>query len=194
MERQIDSFAIPERIQKLQRLDAPFEHALAALCVHVFRGVTGHRGDDLDFLHGEKLRQIFIAGLEQNRKIAAVDHMPRWRERFHAFDEIAKIRNHFRRATGKIDNRYLGLCQPIDDPIDGLARHDFPALWSSVHMAMCASEIAKLAEINLKNFRASATEQDRVLRKFLRKPIHPMRNQQQLPPSRHLLFASVVTS
>src|SRR5439155_7292417 len=136
-----------------------------------------HRGDDLDFLHGEKLRQIFIAGFEQNREIAAVDHMPRWRERLHAFDEIAKIRNHFRRATGKIDNRYLGLCQPIDNPIDGLVRHDLPALWSSVHMAMCASEIAELTQVDLKNSWTSATEQDRVLRKFLRKPIHLLGNQ-----------------
>ena len=145
-------------------------------------------------MRGEKFRQILVSGLEQNREIATIDHMPRWRERFHPFDEIAKIGNHFRRATGKIGNRYLGLCQPIDNPIDGLACHDFPALWSSVHMAMCAGEIAELAQVDLKNFWTSATEQDRMLGKFLRKPIHPMRNQQQLPPSRHLLSASVVTS
>ena len=142
----------------MQRLDAPFEHAFAALCIHVFRGVAWHRGDDLDFVRGEKFRQIFIAGLEQNREIAPVDHMARWREFFRAFDEVAKIGNHLRRATGKIDNRNLGPGQPIDDPIDGLAGHDFFALRSGVYVAMHAGEIAKLAYVDLENLGVRTTE------------------------------------
>ena len=178
----------------MQCLDAPFEDAFAALRVYIFRRVAWHRGNDLDFVRGEKFRQILVSGLEQNREIATIDDMARRHERCHSFEEVTEIGNHFWRAAGKIDNRYLGLCQPIDNPIDGLARHDFPALWSSVHMAMCAGEIAELTHVDLKNFWTSTTEQDRMLGKFLRKPIHPMRNQQQLPPSRHLLSASVVTS
>jgi hypothetical protein len=58
---------------------------------------------------------------------------------------------------------------------------------------MHASEIAKLADVDLKNLGARAAKRDRILREFPRKPIHPLGNQQQLPPSQHL-FASVVTS
>jgi hypothetical protein len=60
-------------------------------------------------------------------------------------------------------------------------------------MAVYAGEIAELTQIDLKNFWMSATEQGRMLGKFLRKSIHLMRNQQQ-PPSQHLLFAFVVAS
>jgi hypothetical protein len=60
-------------------------------------------------------------------------------------------------------------------------------------MAMHTGEIAELAQVDLKNFWMSATEQDRMLGKFLGEPIHPMRNYQQLPPWRHLFFVSVVT-
>ena len=99
--------------------------------------------------------------LEQNREVATIDHMPRRCQRFHALDEIAKIRNHFRRASGEIDDRNVRLREPIDDPINRLSRHDFLALRSSVHMAMHAGEIAKLAHVDLQDFRAPAAERKR---------------------------------
>jgi hypothetical protein len=88
----------------------------------------------------------------------------------------SKIGNHFRRATGNIDSRNIRLGQPIDDAIDRFARHDFLPVRSGVHVAMHAGEIAELAHIDLKNFWTNTTERDRMLGKFLGKPIHPLRN------------------
>src|SRR6266498_646609 len=119
--------------------------------------------------------------------------MPRRRERCQALDQIAEVVNHLRRAAGKIDNGNISPGQPIDDAIDRFTRHDFLALRSGVHMAMCAHQVAKLANVDLKDLRASPTQTDRMLPQFLREPIHPFGNQQQLPPSQHS-FGSVVTS
>ena len=43
-------------------------------------------------------------------------------------------------------------------------------------MAMHTGEIANLANIDLKNLGAPPTKRDRILREFLRKPIHPLRS------------------
>ena len=87
---------------------------------------------------GEKLRQSFITRIEQNGQIAAVDDVTRRAYRFYLLDEIAEVRNHFRRATGKIDRRNLGAREPIDDAINRLAGYDFFALRTSVHVTMQA--------------------------------------------------------
>ena len=91
---------------------------------------------------------------------------------FDPFHKITKIRNHLRRTTGKIDNRDVSSGEPVENAIDSLSRHDFPPLWSGIHMAVGAGEIAKLTQVDLKNFWMSATKKDRMLGKFLRKPIH----------------------
>jgi len=41
-------------------------------------------------------------------------------------------------------------------------------------MAMHTGEIAKLANIDLKNLGAPPTKRDRILYELLRKPIHPL--------------------
>ena len=87
---------------------------------------------------GEKLRQSLITRLEQDGEVTAVDDVARGTERFYLIDEIAEIRIHFRRATGEIDCRNLSAHQPIDDPINRLAGHDFLALRTSVHVTMDA--------------------------------------------------------
>ena len=93
--------------------------------------------------------------------------MPGPLQLFYLLDEIAKIGNHFRRATGKIDNWDVSLCEPIDDPINRLACHDFLALWPGVHVTMHADEIAKLAYVHLEDLGPPAAKCDRVLRQFL---------------------------
>ena len=87
---------------------------------------------------GEKLRQSFITRIEQNGEIAAVDDVTRRAQRFYLLDELAEVRNHFRRAPGRIDCRNLSAREPIDDPINRLAGHDFFALRTSVHVTMDA--------------------------------------------------------
>ena len=111
----------------------------------------------------EELRVILVARLEQDGEIAAIDDVPRRGERFQPFDEIFEIRNHFRRAAGQIDCRNVGLREPIDDAIDRLARHDFLALRSGVHMAMNAGQIAELADVDLQDLRFGVTKRQRML-------------------------------
>ena len=115
----------------------------------------------------EKFSETLVARFQQNRQVATVDHMARRLQAFRPFDEIAKIGNHFRRAAGEIDSCNIDLRQPINDSVDCLAGHDFLAFRSSVHMTMHASQVAKLAHVHLKNFRASAAE----LQTFGEKPI-----------------------
>src|SRR5262245_61288018 len=102
---------------------------------------------------------------------------------FHPLDEMPKIGNHFRRATSEIHSRNIRVREPIDDPISCLPRHNFLALRPSVHMAMHAGEIAKLAHVDLQDFRAPAAEQERTFDERLCKSIHC--NQQQLPLWQH---------
>ena len=75
VQRKISIDAITERIQELQRLDAPFEDAFAALRINIIRRVTRHRRDNLDSVPGQKIGEIFVAGLEQNGEIATIDDM-----------------------------------------------------------------------------------------------------------------------
>ena len=88
------------------------------------------------------------------------DHMPQRLQVSYTLDEIAKIGNHFRRATGEVNRWNLRLCQPIDDSINCLARHDLFALRPGVHMAMQAGEVAKLAHINLENLGPPTPQRD----------------------------------
>src|SRR5262245_43488019 len=86
--------------------------------------------------------------------------------------EMAKIRNHFRRTASEVNCWNFGVRQPIDNPIDCLARHDLFALRPGVHMAMHAGEIAKLTQINLENFRARTAERNRLLAQLVRETVH----------------------
>ena len=97
----------------------------------------------------EEWRIIFKAGFEQNRQVTPIDDVSWWSERFQAFDEILEVGNHFRRAAGQIDRWDVGFREPVNYPIDRFAGHDFLALWSSVHVAMNAGEIAEFADIDL---------------------------------------------
>jgi hypothetical protein len=82
-----------------------------------------------------------------------------WRfQLFNLLDEIAEIGNHFRGASGEIDGKNVRVRKPINDPVNGLACHDFSPLRPGVHMAMRTSQIAKFAHIDLKNLRTRATE------------------------------------
>src|SRR5215475_5216281 len=86
--------------------------------------------------------------------------------------EMAKIRNHFRCTTGEVNCWNFGVRQPIDNPIDRLVRHDLFALRPGVHMAMHASEIAKLTQIYLQNLWARTAERERTCGKCLSESIH----------------------
>ena len=71
--------------------------------------------------------------------------------------------NHLRRAAGEIDRRDTGFSEPIKNPINRLAGHDFLSSWPRVHVTMNARQIAKLAHVHLKNFWTPTAERDRPL-------------------------------
>src|SRR6266567_7021255 len=156
----------------MQSFNAAIEHALAALGVHVLRSVTRHRCDNLDFVPRQKLRQTLVARFEQDGEIAAINYATRRAQRSYPFDEIAEIRNHFRRTPREIDCRNFRVGEPIDNAINRFARHDFLALWTGIHMAMRASQIAKLADIDLKNFRLCSAQSNSLGSKLVRKTVH----------------------
>jgi len=98
--------------------------------------------------------------------------MARLCQRCYSLDEITEIWDHLRCAAGKIDGWNLAFPQPIDNAVDRLARHDFLALWPGVHVAVHTGQIAKLADVDLKNLRMPAAQRDRALRQLLCEPIH----------------------
>ena len=107
---------------------------------------------------GKKLREICVTGLEQDGKVAPVDDATLQSERSYSFDEIAEVRNHFRRAAGKIDGRDFSVREPIDDAVDGLACHDFLPFRPGIYVAMHAGEIAELPDVHLQHFGFGVTQ------------------------------------
>ena len=63
----------------------------------------------------------------------------------------------------------LRASKPFEDPIDCLPADDLFALRSRVHVAMNAGEIAKFAEVELKDLRASTRERQAVIGQCPRK-------------------------
>ena len=84
---------------------------------------------------------------------------------------MTEIRNHFRCAAGEIDRRNVGLGQPIDQPVRRLPGHDFLPLRSGVHVAMDAGEVAKLADVDLKDLGLRVAKRQRVLSQFSREAV-----------------------
>lgn len=61
------------RIQQLQPRDAPVKHARAALRVDVALAVARQARDDAHAVGGQEFRQVLLAGLQEDRQVAAVD-------------------------------------------------------------------------------------------------------------------------
>src|SRR5437868_11267418 len=118
----------------------------------------------------EKFGEIVVAALEQNREIAPINNMARGLQGLHTFYEVTKIGNHLRRAASQIDNRDIGLAQPVNDSVDGFSRHDLLAFRPGVHMAMHTSEVAKLADVNLQDLGLGAAQLKAFGSQSVRKP------------------------
>src|SRR5712692_3363524 len=163
---------IAQAVEELQRPDAPVKHAVTALFVDVFGRVTRQRGDDLDFVRGQKFGEAFVARLQKDGQVAAVNDVPRERQGFDPLDQIPEVANHLRRAARDIYRRDVRARQPVEDPVHRFAAHDFPAFRSGVYVAMVAGEVAEFADIDLKNLGTSMTQLQVVLRKPLSEPVH----------------------
>src|SRR5947199_8826737 len=144
----------------MQGRNSSLKQPVAALPHYRLCRVTQARWREFSPVSDQKLSETFITRLKEDREIAAIDHVPRRMQRLYPFNEIAEVRNHFWRTAGKIDSWNLGLGQPIDNAINRCTGHNFFPLRSRVYVAMHASEIAKLANVDLKNLGASTTKGD----------------------------------
>ena len=96
----------------------------------------------------QKRRQIFKTGFFENRQIAAVNHaQSAFAGRNH---QPAKIRIQLRRTTGQVDRRYVRAGrQKSDYRVDRFAGHLFLAGRASVDVAVQATLVAAVAEVQL---------------------------------------------
>jgi hypothetical protein len=78
----------------------------------------------------------------------------------HGFDEIAEVRDHFRRAAGQVDAVDVRCAQPVEDAVDRLAGNNFLAPRPRVDVAVYAGEVAKAARVELQDlwFAAAKTQ------------------------------------
>ena len=146
---QISSPPVTEIVQQLQSIDAAAKDSLAALPVNVVFQITGQRGDNINAVVGQKLRNPLITGLGQNRQIGPIDDTK---------PTIAKSRHqplktwiHFRGAPGQVDR-----LQPwtsgsqLNDPFRRFGIHVLARLgWPRFNMTVGASLVAQLAQIDL---------------------------------------------
>src|SRR6266705_2362781 len=144
--------AVAERIQALERADARFVYALAALPVDQFFGIAGKRVDDLDTLGGEELREILLAGLFENGEIASVDHVSA--ERAGAPDELPEMRIQLGCAAGDVERADARGLEVAQHGVHRLPVHLLGARGTRVDVAVHAGLVALVAEVDLKRFQA----------------------------------------
>ena len=152
--------AVTQRIEFLQRPDAFFEHALAALAVDVVGGITGQRRHHLHALGGKKLRQAFLSGLEQDSQIAAVDDVHAKAPRLTY--QIAKLRMQFRRAAGEVERPDPARRQHPGNQRQGNGIHHLGAGGAGVDVAVQAALVAAVAEIDLEGAGGTALERGEI--------------------------------
>src|SRR6266850_8412313 len=89
-----------------------------------------------------------------------------WGQRFQALNQITEVGDHFRCASSEINRRNISLRQPVNQSVRGLSRHNFLSLRTGVYMTMDASKIAKLADIDLEDFRLGVAKGQGMLREL----------------------------
>jgi len=140
---------ISQTVQNAERADAFFKRPVASLSVDVFFRVTREGGDDFDAAPPKKIRQVFLAGLEDDGQVAAIHDVP-----FHAdarLDEIVEVRIQLRRAACDVDGGDRGSFQELQNSVDGLARHHFFSSRSRFDVAVNAGLVAVFAHVHLQD-------------------------------------------
>jgi hypothetical protein len=143
--------SVAKFIQFLKGRDAAIKNAVAALLVHIVGSVARHACDDFDFVFSEEFRNPFVSGLINDRGIEPVHNATRLRKIANCRNESPKVRNHFRSSSSQVERWNVSPLIPFQNLIDRFTGHDFFPLWSGVHMAVYAGQIAKLACVELKN-------------------------------------------
>src|ERR1044071_4009790 len=162
--------AVADCIELPQGGDAPREHAVAALSVDVRLRVTGKRGDNLDVVPGEVIRQPIPAILFDNGQVAAVDDLRAARPR--RLDQVGEEFAQLRRAAGDVDHGRAVPTYPVADAMGGGFIHHLRAPRRGVDMAMPAGLVATAPHVDLQGFESGAAQDHALLGAFLFKTVH----------------------
>src|SRR3972149_6320521 len=148
---------VAQRIQPSEPFEARLESARAALLVDVFLQVARQGGDDFDAMHGQKRRQVFMTGFLQYGQVAAVDHAQSARARGN--DQSLEIAVQLGRTPGEIDGADLGAGgEKFDDGGYGFGRHLFRPIRSSIYVAVHATLVAAVTQVQLQRLDGAARE------------------------------------
>ncbi len=151
---------VAERVELLERRDALVEHPLAALAIDVVDRVARQRGDDLDALAGEELREVLLAGLEQDRQVAAVDHLDVEAARlgYQPAEPFVQLR----RAAREVERAYVAGPEHVGNPPERVPIHHLGAVRTGVDVAMHAALVAAIAEVDLQGLEDPAPQRGKV--------------------------------
>ncbi len=118
----------------------------------------------------KKLRQIFFAGLEYDRKVAAIHHVASHSSR--RFDHIFEIGMQLGRAAGQIQSWNGAASEKREHGIDCFAAHHLRARRARFDMAMDTGEIAVTAEIHLQRINRAPGQRRANLANFFTERLH----------------------
>jgi hypothetical protein len=112
---------------------------------------------------GEETSEPFVARIQEDGKIAAINDCFNLLYLPEAFDEISEVGYHFRRAASEIDGVDVRTSQPIQNTVNRVAIDDFLALWTRVYVAMDTGEIAEFADVKLEDLGALPAKRPAVI-------------------------------
>ena len=146
---------VTDGIEFLESENTRIEDAFTSLLIDVIGLITGHRGDDLDLVLTEEVRHPFITRFVDDRCVEAIHDPARLVKMADGFHQASKVGDHLWSAAGEVESGDGGFFEPLQDPVDGFAVHDFLSLWPGVHMAVNAGQVAELSNVELEDFRSS---------------------------------------
>jgi hypothetical protein len=128
-------------------VNAALEHTVAALTVHVGRRIARQGSRDFDLLFGQKVGQALLAGLTQNRQVAAVDDPHTQSPRTH--HQRPKSVMEFGGTSRQVQRLDVSARQHRQHRFDGGRVHHFGPVGAGAHMAVQATLVALVAQIDL---------------------------------------------
>src|SRR6267142_2364045 len=177
---QREPVAVAEPVQLAQRGDAALVDPRPALAIDQLERVARQRGDDLDPLARQELGQITLPGLLQDGEVAAVDDLlaqpPRARH------ETAELRMQLRGAARDVERRDAR--QEGDHVLDHLRRHHLGARRAGVDVAVHATLVAAVADVDLQRLQPLAAQgREAVLPQQRERRMHQSRCGGGAPPA-----------
>ena len=167
---QRQSRSIAGGVELLERGNAFFKNAIAPLRVHVVRGITGKRSDDLHLVRREIFRQPAMGvGFDDGKVVAVHDLAVAVAGRL---DEAAEVFAQLRRAAGEVNHCGPMSANPLPHPLRHRRGHHFRAPRRGIHVTMSAGLVASAAQVDLQRLQPGAAQGQPVAGKFLLKRIH----------------------